>query len=254
LLYNNKLVKSKNKKGVGMSQTGISIKRSFSLLAGTFAIFSTPIANAAVLDFNFLDGLGYNHREIIEDGFKLENPLLNFVSTSPDRWGYSGSFNGTKTVYVDFGPTNEKVITFTLTALDNSSFDLVSLDLGAMFLLPSSAYAGNARNFSLIGHKAIIQTLSYDFGINLEESFQTIVLSEEWTKLTSVSLFTFGTLSGYGTYTNFDNIVVMPSVSDSTETNPTSTVPEPGSVALVGLGAVGILASYRSKRKTFTPS
>lgn len=217
--------------------------------AASIAMSASTLAAAVVLDFNSqvtvpTSGIAVGP-VIIEDGFKIASPFSFYAFQ--DGWSSGrGSSNGTTTLGTNIIFSGSFLPVFTLTAVDNSLFNLSSVDLGEQVKVRDFEFPAVARTYRFVGTVINNLQVTYDFSIDLLSvgtgaltDFQTVTLPSNFTGLTSVAMSAFTSSNIFGTNTNFDNIVV-------TATPPGLTVPEPTSIALFGLGLLGLISHRRS--------
>lgn len=138
---------------------------------------------------------------------------------------------------------------FTLRVTDSTVFDLLSLRAAEGRNTASGFYNFSATGISVVGTiyggGTVSTTLNFD-GIaqNSPLDFQTFVLSG-FTQLTSVKFTGIGgPMSGYSY--SLDDIKV--------QKGPIPPVPEPSSIALLGIGGASLVSSLFRRRKMPTPA
>jgi hypothetical protein len=175
-------------------------------------------ANAVVMDFNQLTGSGIvgrgQHYE--EDGFQLDTTGFNgFYSIQSNDYRYDGS--------VGFFNNTDRGIT-TLTKIGGGLFSLDSIDL-------DSLNGGYQVTVGFIGTLLNGSTVTTSFRTNAADNLQTFNFGTSFDKVKSVSW------TQASPYHSFDNI------------NVTAQVPEPGTVAMFGLGLLAFTAARRKSAK-----
>ena len=180
------------------------------LLAAT--VFS---ANANVIDFNGVTGnSGPYGSTYQEDGFQLTGNLWTIRPNSGTRYTGTTSF---------FNDTVNGVTTLTKIGGDLFSLDNIDLD----------GYNQLAANVTFVGTLLNNTTTSVTFTTNASYGLQTFAFSSAFDNVKSVSW------TQASPYHSFDNIVVN-----------AAQVPEPGTMAMLGLGLLGVVASRRKSAKS----
>jgi hypothetical protein len=205
------------------------VKLAALLLVGSSA------ANADVITFDNYPGEETLRSEVISGGFV-------FVSDHMHAYGdlrYPGiSYNGTTTLGYESGRGSP----ITMSALDGTLFSLLSLD-AAEFYAPNNPDRPNAdfleiHGFHADGHESV-WSLALDGVVDGPGGlvdFQHFVLPSFFVDLLQV---TFIGVQGNGAAggVNLDNIEIFQS----------SSVPEPGTLGLMGLALAGV-AAFRRRR------
>jgi hypothetical protein len=176
-------------------------------------------ANAVVMDFNQLTGSSLVNRGIHyeEDGFQLDTAAggIGFNSIHADDYRYDGS--------IGFFNRTADAIT-TLTKIGGGLFSLDSIDL-------DSLNGNNQVTVTFIGTLLNNSTISTSFSPNSPNGLQTFTFGTAFDNVKSVSW------SQDPNYHSFDNI------------NVSAQVPEPGTVAMLGLGLLAFTAARRKSAK-----
>lgn len=191
------------------------------LIASLLALAMGP-ASAAVINFNEVahdgDWASYVH-PLTSGGFLFTNS--NGTNDSLGVWGRNITEQadpGFAAVFVNYSQS-----TTTMTRVGGGLFDFTSIDLADVYNTGASV------------------TIAFDFGggdlanVTLDQLVGLQTFSFNRTGLSSVS---WVTVSGDNGWSQFDNVVVDANGGQ---------VPEPGSLALLGLGLAG-LAALRRKR------
>lgn len=177
-------------------------------------------ANAVVMDFNQLTGSGLQSRgyHYEEDGFQLDTTgSQGFYSIHSNDYRYDGSV----------GFFNDTIDGITrLTKIGGGLFSLDSIDM-------DSLNGGYQVTVNFIGTLLNGSTVSTSFRTNAANNLQTFDFGTSFDNVTSVAW------TQASPYHSFDNIVVN-----------AAQVPEPGTVAMLGLGLLGVFASRRKSEKS----
>jgi hypothetical protein len=178
-------------------------------------------ANAAVIDFDQLTGSGIPDRgtHYAEDGFQLDTTGI-FKSIQSDDYRYDGSV----------GFFNDTINGITkLTKIGGGVFSLDSIDL-------DSLNGGYQVTVNFIGTLLNGSTVSTSFRTNAADNLQTFSFDTSFDNVTSVAW------AQASPFHSFDNIVVNAGA-------PGAQVPEPGTVAMFGLGLMAFIAARRKSAK-----
>ncbi len=209
------------------------MKRMFSQIVIAFG-FASGGANAAIVDFE--DVVANNTSTFgtqISNGYRFEPTAttadLVFVHRSGGPCAGGCVDNGSKALGV-YNGDGAAPFEVRMTAADNSIFSLFSFDYSELFRFTTAAGGSIVLVGSLSGGGTVTESFAVD---QISESYQTANVVG-FSNLTSV-LF-----SSDRYYPTYDNINV---------TSGATAVPEPGSVALVGLAIAGLGLARRKKQK-----
>lgn len=199
------------------------MKKAVSLLAAVALSAASQAASAVTIDFDALTGSGLVDRGLsyAEDGFRLDavgQTSNHLGSIQAGDYRYTGTpsfFNNT------IGGTTQ------LSKMNGGSFILSSIDLDS---LNHGAQVSVTFEASTVAGGTVTQTFVTDSSF---PSLQTFNFSS----FVGVTTVRWNQVSPFH---SFDNIVI----ADEQRGN----VPEPASLALLGVGALGVAATRRRKQ------
>jgi len=206
------------------------------LCASLFALLLMPLTGKTdilTIDFESVPAGGCLNigDSFTTQGFDFSTEGSNFFSCNSTR----SDLPSNETNYVG----SESPSITTMAATDGATFSLISIDLAELFV-GREGYDDVRIDGILLGGGTATSMFTLD-GVNDgpggEADFETFLLSGGFSNLTSIVLT--ATDSSNPRF-SFDNIVV--------DTMMTTSVPEPGTLALLGVGLAGI--GFARKRKT----
>ena len=193
------------------------------LLASTLAAAAFN-ANAVVMDFNQLTGYalvgrGFHYEE---DGFQLDTASsgYGFYSIHSRDYRYDGS--------VGFFNESSNAVT-TLSRIGGGLFSLASIDLDSL----NGGYQVTVNFSGTLANGSVVST---SFRTNAANNLQTFTFGSDFDSVSSVSWVQASP------FHSFDNIVLHTGA-------PASAVPEPSTVAMLGLGLLAFAGSRRKALK-----
>jgi hypothetical protein len=194
-------------------------------LASAFAVCGS--AAAGIIDFDANANGTYFVGTVYAGGYVAEGSAIG-TNYAVDG---DGASNGT--IHLDSWINGGVNSIWTLTKQGGGSFSLQSFDFGNGYMTWGDGDASSVTVQGITSGGAIV---SQSFSIAQKE-FQTLTLSPAFIDLVSVSFDAYGV----DNRSAYDNIVV-----DA----PAAQVPEPESLALLGLGLLGVAAARRKFGKT----
>lgn len=198
----------------------------------TLLLFAVTPAHAVLIDFEDIAvGSGGDSAGNGASGDRISNGFLFDSSTNHNHLGNDVflSFNGTTWLGFDdngFTPGNNVV---TMTQIGGSTFNLGTIEFTEFFNLNSTDL------ITVMGSGGQIKVIDLDNiadGAGAGNDFQTETFN--WTNLTSVT-FDAQTVSGDNWWA-FDNI--------------NTSIPEPATLSLIGLGLMGLIGSRARRRNS----
>jgi hypothetical protein len=188
--------------------------------------FSASNSQASVIDFEDLNG-GYNQLpgNFVSGEMTFTANEYTYGGEGQGKDGGFGLNNSTRSINTGWGYDTGG---FSFLKTNGSLFDLISIDL-------SKSWYANENGYGYVlfsGYQANGNVLTKSFE-NIGNNYSTYIFSN-WTNLMEVSV----SPNLNGGYFGADNINVS---------NPSNAVPEPESIALIGLGFLGMAAMRRKK-------
>jgi hypothetical protein len=197
----------------------------------TALVTLAAVANATtVIDFEDNPSGTYWVPSVQSNGYVATENNNEGGSPMGTNFAVDGSGPSNGTVHLDSWTNNSSDSVWTLTKLDGSAFSLSAFDFASGYLNGGS----QVSSLTLNGITANGGTVSQNFLIN-QGDFQTLTVSSGFVNLLNVRFDAYGSSNRAA----YDNIVVD-----------AATVPEPTSVALIGLSLLGFVASRRKSAKS----
>lgn len=205
-----------------MKTAGLRLTPLFALAALSASAHST------LIDFNSLTGSDQSYYTDFDSTVSSNGYLFDATDLVAWKPGLGltdcgGNYTGTNALFMNFRDDS-----ITLHRADSAAFNLLSLDVANLFLQSSTPFSDKTSTITFTGH--------YFGGGTVVQSYTT--LADDL--LHTVNFSGFSNLSSVtwsqddAPYHQFDNVVVT-----------TQAVPEPATVAALGLGALGLLKRRR---------
>lgn len=194
------------------------------------ALCAAGVANATVINFNNNPDDSYFVGSVASNGFVVTpNDGASNIGTMSNLDG-SGMVNGS--IYLGLWSNTSARASIVLKNATSVLFSLQSFDFDNAYQNVSGA---RTSSITVVGTRADRTSVSQTFS-NLSNvvTFQTYLLNNSFQGLTSVS---FNATGGSKVRALFDNITVN-----------AAAVPEPGSLALLGLGILGLVAARKKQQ------
>ena len=210
--------------------------RTKSTFLALLAVLLSPMAaQADVIDFSGEADGAYAIFDGAPDtydisGFTFDGHFLYTTAGSGCGEGGCNTIDGESGQIADFFGAGTPVMT--LAESGGNAFSLVSLDAAIAYLNISSLY--NADSLTVVGTLFGGGTVSQTMGLGLGAG--TMSFDSSWGNLLSIEFAAGGSGNGSNAFVT-DNIVLG-----------AATVPEPGTLALLGIGLLGMGAARRRKK------
>jgi hypothetical protein len=210
-------------------------------LTAALAFLCGGAAQASILTFDDIPGTENIQTTLDYQGFSFTSGHMHFYGCG--HIGYDDiAFNGT----TKLGYEGDRGRPITMARQDGGTFSLLSLDVAEFFANNMYPDKPNAEVLNISGTLLDGSLVSYDFfldGINdgpfgTLADFQHLALPNLFTNVTSL-LFTGLRLSGASGGISIDNLEIADSVS----------VPEPGTLGLMGISLLGVAAARRRRKQ-----
>jgi hypothetical protein len=192
------------------------------------ALSASARSASTLIDFNTLSGTDNGYYAdyadtVLTNGYLLQSMDLVSWKSNSSLSSTGGNYTGSTALFSNY--RDEPVV---LTQADGGAFNLYSIDIANLFTQSVSPFSQTTSTITFTGLLRSGGTVTQLYTTTADDLLHTVNFSS-FNDLTSVSWVQEGM-----PYHQFDNVTVSPTA-----------VPEPGTIAVLGLGALGLLRRRR---------
>ncbi len=200
----------------------------FTPLLALAALSASAHSASTLIDFNSLVGADKDYYsdfsdEVITKGYRFESQDLVSWQSSSSLYSVDGNYTGSTALFSNY--REQPVI---LSRVDGGKFSLLSMDVANLFGKDDSPFPQTTSTIVFTGLLSGGGTVTQAYTTTPDDLLHTVSFTG-FNNLLSASWVQEGM-----PFHQFDNVVVTPAA-----------VPEPGTIAALGLGALGLLRRRR---------